>query len=1096
MLVTTDMSLFQSTLTVTKAVNFGKENNVDHMVLSDDNLSGSMPFYYATKEAGIKPIFGVRHILDGVEYLFISKSSKGYSELLFFETKGYNEEIFNSDNLFVIAIDIVSKDYTLRSKLSILRDDSSKISIEVNKILSTLKVIDTFILNSREEKDFYGLSIMESLKKNSKMQEEIALNNINLSCNYKKDETLDAMLSTCIDDYKFGDPTPPKFKFSSEVGKDYGLEDSDDELLFKTVCFEGLQSRFKGQEIPKEYVDRLNFEIDIINKMKFPGYFLIVWDFVNEAHKRGIPVGPGRGSAAGALVAYSLRITNIDPMKYGLLFERFLNPERISFPDIDQDFCKERRQEIIDYVINKYGADNVGQVITFGKLAAKSSVKDVTRVMNLPLALGNSLSKKIPETPGMTLALAYKENPESWDEYLSNDFYANQVMSFSRTIEGLTKNRGIHAAALVISNNPLYKNAPIYKVGDVDAIGFDGTYLEDVDLVKYDFLGLKTLTVIDNAIKFIKKNHNVTVNFDEIDLETKEVYSFISTGQTLGLFQIESKGMQELGRNLKPSQFEDLIAMLALYRPGPMQAGMLDSFINRKHGKEKVDYFFKEMEEKLIPILKPTYGMIVYQEQVMQIVQTIGGFSLGGADVIRRAMGKKKVSEMERISLEFADGAAKNNFNKDNSIKLFQLIEKFAGYGFNKSHSAAYALITFQTAWLKLYYPKEFFAAIINAEIGENQTKMGSYIKEAQRLGIEISKPNIFTSSEYFVPLKDKILFGTKSIKSVGGGSRHILETIKDVEKTKEGFINYLNSTQINPREMLAQINKKLGATNRKINSLNNKIETKNTSLQKLVDKLKKKPLTQKEFLRRDNLVIEIATLNSNLAVLNEDISSDEDELKRVTIMLQDQGDSNTKIVKDTFVNLSSIGAFDDFNLSRKSLVENLTKLLSGKCPMDIDINGEDFTSSEIIAIEQDLCGVMLTNPFKEEDLALLRNVSLETQVGILLNKIEKITKKGKPYFVLNLVDIEGNTYEASDFNGKSNVINEGDVVKFTINRRGNFSNIGILERIDLKAFLKDQKPADVTVSTDTNPQEAVIQDNADIIVKNKEGKVIAILSR
>jgi DNA polymerase-3 subunit alpha len=516
-------------------------------------------------------------------------------------------------------------------------------------------------------------------------------------------ENTQEIAQKCNLEIKLGNPTPPNFKFARERAEAIGLKLPEpeveyslenDKVLFIEESRRGLQERLKivPEQKHQEYHDRLQVEIDIINNMKFPGYMLIVWDFVDAAKQMGIPVGPGRGSAAGSLVAYALRITDIDPMPYGLLFERFLNPERISMPDIDMDFCQARRQEILDYVVEKYGRVNVAQIITFGKLLAKGVIRDVARVLDMPYAKADAMAKLIPDELGIDLKKSYEKEPKI-KELLESDPSAKRVWEYALALEGLNRNAGTHAAGVVISNEPLWQKTPLFKPSGLDTLAtqYSGKYVEDVDLIKFDFLGLKTLTVIEEALKLVEKRHNRQINFVEENIEDREVYDYIGTGNTLGLFQIESAGMQELAKKLKPDGFEDVIAMLALYRPGPMESGMLNDFVERKHGRAEITYMFPELE----PILKPTYGVIVYQEQVMQIVQTIGGFSLGGADLVRRAMGKKIKEEMDKLQAEFADGAAEKGFDRAKAEELFDLIVKFAGYGFNKSHSAAYAMITF-----------------------------------------------------------------------------------------------------------------------------------------------------------------------------------------------------------------------------------------------------------------------------------------------------------------------------------------------------------------------------------------------------------------
>jgi DNA polymerase III subunit alpha len=472
------------------------------------------------------------------------------------------------------------------------------------------------------------------------------------------------------------------------------------------------------------------------------------------------------------LVAFSLKITDIDPIPYGLLFERFLNPERISMPDIDMDFCQARRGEIIDYVVQQYGRANVAQIITFGKLLAKGVIRDVARVLDMPYARADAMAKLIPDELGINLTSSYEKEPKI-KELCDADPQAARVWEYALALEGLNRNAGTHAAGVVISNEPLWKKTPLFKPSGLDTLAtqYNGKYVEDVDLIKFDFLGLKTLTVIEEANKLIEQRHGKRVDFLTVDVNDKGVYDLIQTGNTIGLFQIESDGMQDLCKRLKPSNFEDIIAVLALYRPGPMESGMLDDFIDRKHGRAQINYFYDEFDAPLRPILETTYGVIVYQEQVMQIVQSIGGFSLGGADLVRRAMGKKIKEEMDRLKGEFAIGGVKKGFVKEHCEELFDLIVKFAGYGFNKSHSAAYALVTFYTSYLKKYYASEFMAALLTLE-KDNTDKVVKYVDEVKRLGLDLFPPDINKSDLVFSAKKiegeEVVMFGMGAIKGAG----------------------------------------------------------------------------------------------------------------------------------------------------------------------------------------------------------------------------------------------------------------------------------------------------------------------------------------
>ncbi|EOB2175756.1 DNA polymerase III subunit alpha [Campylobacter upsaliensis] len=627
------------------------------------------------------------------------------------------------------------------------------------------------------------------------------------------------LANKCNLELKLGDPTPPNFKFTREYAKEFNValaqenvefSFENDDLVFEHLCRKGLEERLKFVDESKhdEYKARLETEIKIIKEMKFSGYMLIVHDFIKVAKDKNIPVGPGRGSAAGSLVAYALKITDIDPLPYNLLFERFLNPERVSMPDIDVDFCRDRRDEVIDYVIDKYGSDKVAQVSTFNKLLAKGVIRDVARVLDISLQDVDEFIKLVPEELKITLDEAYEKEPKI-KEFIEKHPKGKELWEYAKALEGLNRNAGMHAAGLVISNESLWNKTPLFRQSKNDErhliTQYSKDHLEDVDLIKFDFLGLKTLTLIHNAIKLIKERYNKDIVWESIDVNDSKVYKTIQSGNTLGIFQIESDGMQSLNARLKPENFEDLIAVLALYRPGPMESGMLDDFIDRKHGLKKIIYPFDVLKE----VLEPTYGVIVYQEQVMQIVQIIGGFSLGGADVVRRAMGKKDPEKMAKLKDEFANGAEKQGYNRAKAEDLWELIVKFAGYGFNKSHSAAYGLITFQTAYLKTYYPSEFMAALLTSEQNKIEN-VAMYIEEMKKMNIKLLPPRINKAISEFSAIKQEdgteaIVYGLGAIKSVG---RPAIENILEL-RSKNGdfkdlhdFLSKIDTAKINRRTL------------------------------------------------------------------------------------------------------------------------------------------------------------------------------------------------------------------------------------------------------------------------------------------------------
>ena len=512
------------------------------------------------------------------------------------------------------------------------------------------------------------------------------------------------------------------------------------------------------------YLQRLEYELNQIKKMGFSSYFLIVYDFIQWSKDNDVPVGPGRGSGAGSLVAYSLGITTLDPIDHGLLFERFLNPERISMPDFDIDFCMEKRDSVIDYVSKKYGADAVSQIATFGTMAARAVVRDVARAMGKPYALGDRISKMIPFAPGMTLDRAKEEQPV-FAQAAKNDAEVREVVDLAYKLEGIARNVGKHAGGVVIAPGSLSDFCPIYNDRQSSSVmtQYDKDDVEKIGLVKFDFLGLRTLTVIDKALKSININLKNKLDLDNIPMDDQKVFDLLSSGKTMAVFQLESTGMRDLIKKLKPTKFEEITALLALYRPGPLNSGMHTTFVDRKHGKSPVTY----PHELLEPVLSETYGVIVYQEQVMESARVLAGYSMGEADILRRVMGKKKIEEMEEQREIFVKGCEKNSIPEKKANKIFELIEQFAEYGFNKSHSAAYAVISYQTAFLKTYYPEHFMAAVLSTELG-NTDKIHALIQECKRMGIKVLKPNILTSNKMFlVNNNSDIEYGLGAIKGV-----------------------------------------------------------------------------------------------------------------------------------------------------------------------------------------------------------------------------------------------------------------------------------------------------------------------------------------
>ncbi|HIP46308.1 MAG TPA: DNA polymerase III subunit alpha [Campylobacterales bacterium] len=828
-------------------------------------------------------------------------------------------------------------------------------------------------------------------------------------------ENTQEIVDKCNLEIKLGNPTPPNFKFVKEFAIADGVPECDNDAdYFVYKCKEGLEKRleFVAKEKHEEYKERLEFEMNIINTMNFPGYMLIVWEFIAESKRRGVPVGPGRGSAAGSLVAFSLEITDIDPMKYDLLFERFLNPERVSMPDIDIDFCQKRRGEIIDYVVDKYGRNNVAQVITFGKLLAKGVIRDVARVMAMPYAEADKMAKLIPDELGINLEESYKKEPKI-KELIESNAQAKRVWEFALALEGLNRNSGMHAAGLVMSNEELWHKAPLYKSTKDDSYvtQYSLKYLEDVDLIKFDFLGLKTLTVLDDAFKLIKARYDKDINFNKIDFDDPEIYKLIQTGATVGLFQIESSGMQSLNERLAPTNFEDLIAVLALYRPGPMESGMLDDFIDRKHGRQSIIYDFPELE----PILKPTYGVIVYQEQVMQIVQTIGGFSLGGADVVRRAMGKKIKEEMDKLKGEFADGASKKGFDRKKSEELFDLIVKFAGYGFNKSHSAAYAMITFETSYLKTYYPQEFMSALLTSE-ADNTEKVVKYVDEVKRLGIKLLPPSATESLIAFSPKESEdehaILFGLGAIKGVGSKA---IESVIEARDEKDfvdlnDFIARIDTGKVNKRVLEALI--KSGA-----------MDSFGYSRRTLLDNIEKIVLAGADAARAQKMA-------------ENSLFGDSEEMMSVNIELEngDEYDAKTilQLEKETLGFYVSGHPLDDFREKINSTPHTL--------------------SSEIDT---------------------LADGSKTFFIGKVEEVVQKISKKGNKFGIVNLMDLHGNIemmiFEKMMIQLQMMDLNQPVAFKVLVNKDDRGTNIRVQkivelddakkEKVDIKKEMIPEKP-------------------------------------
>ena len=817
--ISSEYSITQGLLTIDQIVESASKNSIPSVALTDkSNMFGLVKFFSKCEAAGIKPISGasIRLIFDNdessYELLCLAKTNQGHKNLMKVISNAHNNHSYNSP--------VISFNELVELKNDILVISGGKDShifeyLKRNNISDTNKVIDQFTKYFKD--DF----ILEVQRTNRPDEAEYFKNVLPLAINrgiplvatndvlfanqddYEVHET-----KVCINTSKtLNDPNREKifseqqyFKSSKQMNdlfKDCdSLITNTNELAKKcNVSFDTKEYFLPEYPVPKqhnfdtyleelannrlntfinkftnqkqdEYKSRLHYELDQIKTMGFSSYFLIVYDFIEWSKNNDVPVGPGRGSGAGSLVAYALGITTLDPIDHGLLFERFLNPERLSMPDFDIDFCMEKRDLVIGYVSKKYGAGAVSQIATFGTMAARAVVRDVARALGKPYALGDRISKMIPFAPGMTLDKAQEEQP-LFAQSIKNDDEVREIVNLSYKLEGIARNVGKHAGGVVIAPGSISDFCPVYVDRSSSSVmtQFDKDDVEKIGLVKFDFLGLRTLTVIDRALKSINENKEDSekLNLDDIPLNDEKVFKFLSSGKTMAVFQLESSGMRDLIKRLKPTKFEEITALLALYRPGPLNSGMHDEFVDRKHGKSPVTYPHKLLEE----VLEETYGVIVYQEQVMEAARVLAGFTLGQADILRRAMGKKKKEEMEEQREIFVKGCEKNNILPKNAEQIFDLINQFAEYGFNKSHSAAYALISYQTAYLKTYYPEHFMAAVLSSELG-NTDKIHALIQECTRMKINVLNPNIQTSKKRFIVNKDAdIEYGLGAVKGV-----------------------------------------------------------------------------------------------------------------------------------------------------------------------------------------------------------------------------------------------------------------------------------------------------------------------------------------
>ena len=753
--VKTDYSLLSSLIKIDELVECLKKKNISSCAVVDDNLYGTMEVIHKFNKAGIKPIIG----LDLKEILLYAKTSEGYYNLVKIETLKNKDELSQeslikySNDLILICFNKETYNMYKDSFTDIFIGITNKKEEELYKDEETVYINKTLYLEKALYKYLPYIFMIRDGKTISDKIEFIYQDNYILT----SDEVMQKVSSKSINNtLKIESMCNISFKKELFMPK-YDTEDSKEFL--KNLSNKGLYKRLNGN-ITETYQKRLNYELDIILKMHFEDYFLVVYDYIKYAKQNGILVGPGRGSAAGSLVSYCLGITDVDPIKYNLLFERFLNPERVTMPDIDTDFPDTRREEVIEYVKEKYGKDNVAGIITFGTLGGRASVRDVGRILNIPTKYIDIICKKIP-FKGTLKEL--KHSDKEVNTMIENDDKLKLLYNIVNLIEGNKRHTSIHAAGIVISYKPLYEIIPIKPNDDINLTEYTMEYLEELGLIKMDFLGIKNLSIIDGVIKDIERKTNKKLDFNKIPFDDPKVMKLFEEGQTSGIFQFESEGMKRFLKDLKPKNFIDLCNAIALFRPGP--ASNIPSFIKRKEGKEKIEY----LDESLKDILKETYGIIIYQEQIMLIAQKFAGYTLSEADILRRAMSKKKYDVLKNEEARFIEKSLKNGKSKEIARELFDLILAFAGYGFNKSHSVSYSIVAYKMAYLKYYFPKEFYANLLSSVIGSEE-KTKEYLNEIKKLGIKILPPDINLSNDTRFTFKENaIVFPLNAIRNVGG---------------------------------------------------------------------------------------------------------------------------------------------------------------------------------------------------------------------------------------------------------------------------------------------------------------------------------------
>ncbi|TAL28060.1 MAG: DNA polymerase III subunit alpha [Nitrospirae bacterium] len=829
----TEYSLLDGAIRIKELVAQAKEYRMPAIAITDHgNLFAAVDFYKQVSKAGIKPVIGCEvYVAPGSRFdkstaeneetsfhlILLARNNAGYKNLVTLVTKAYLEGFYYKPRIDMDLLEqysggLIGLSACLKGEIPgylqkglmdrarekalaykhILGPDNFYLEIQANGLPEQIEVNKKLIeLGQELHIGLVATNDSHYLKKSDAKAHEVLLciqtgktlkdlNRMKFSSDefYLKSplemkEIFKDVPEAIKNTITIAERCNVEFKLGESLLPQYTAENGEDpHAVLSRLAHTGLEKKF-GENAPQAYKERLQTELNVIRKMGYESYFLIVWDFISYARSKGIPVGPGRGSAAGSLVSYCLDITEIDPLKYKLLFERFLNPERISMPDIDVDFCQDRREEVISYVSKKYGEDHVAQIITFGTMAAKAAIRDVGRAMDIPYAEVDKIAKLVPNQLKITIEEALRLEPQLKHSY-DNDEVMKGLLDIAIRLEGLNRHASTHAAGVVISPAPLTDYTPLYRNPSDESIvtQFDMESLEKIGLLKFDFLGLKTLTVIEKTLEHITQGGR-TLSLDAIPFDDKNTYDLLSSGHTTGVFQLESEGMRDILIRMQPNRFEDLIALVALYRPGPM--AWIDDFIKCKKGEKKITYVLPQLKE----ILDETYGIILYQEQVMMIANKIANFSMGQADILRRAMGKKKAEEMEKQKEVFIKGAVQKGYPEKKAVKLFETMEPFARYGFNKSHSAAYAFIAYQTAYLKTHFPVEFMAATLSLDMNDTD-KIVKSINECRKMKIDILPPDINLSGREFRVIGNSIRFGLEAVKGVGGAAIESVLEVRD----------------------------------------------------------------------------------------------------------------------------------------------------------------------------------------------------------------------------------------------------------------------------------------------------------------------------